>query len=75
MKTRIKKLAIIIEINISAVALTTIGGGIVRSKIVTLLWPLRVDLIDCTRMANEVVLTPPAVDPGEPPINIKSDIA
>ena len=64
-----------IDINISAVARTTMGAGIVRSKIVTALWPLRVEVIDWTRIASEVVFTPPAVEPGEPPINIKSVIA
>ena len=68
--SRIKELVIRMDINVRAVAFTTKGAGIVLSKMETVFLPLRVDFIEFIKMAKVVVLTPPAVEPGEPPINI-----
>ena len=71
---KIKILVIKIDKNIKAVALTTIGPAMVLSNTVTDFSPFKVERIDCIRMANVVVFTPPAVDPGDPPININNVI-
>ena len=72
MRMRIKKLVIRIEMNIRAVALTTTGGAMERAKRETVFSPLRVERIEEKSIASVVVLTPPAVEPGDPPININN---